>query len=265
MRDAFGREINYLRISVTDRCNLRCRYCMPEAGIDLLPRSEILSYEQITEIARVAVRMGIRKIRLTGGEPLVRKGVPELVRALRPIRGLGIIGMTTNGTMLAPLAAELATAGLDSVNISLDTLDPARYRFITRGGEIERALEGIRAAISARMAVKLNMVVSEEITKEEISALRDFAFSLGISVQTISRYSLQDKKKDGYVTDRPPSCSGCNRIRLLPNGVVRSCLHSDIDFKIDFNDIERSIAAAILAKPMRGLVSSTVSVGQIGG
>lgn len=265
MRDAFGRDITYLRISITDRCNLRCLYCMPEEGIHLLSHDDILSFEKIDAIARAAVRLGIRKIRLTGGEPLARKGVVELVRMLGAVPDLETLAMTTNGTLLAPLAQSLAEAGLDSVNISLDTLDSGRYRAITRRGNIDDAFDGMRAALLAGLVVKLNMVVLEDTTDAEIAAMRDFATSSGVALQTISRYSLQEEKRDGDGCDRPPPCACCNRMRLLANGVLRSCLHSDIDHKVDFDDIEGSIKAAILAKPEHGVVSSTLSVGQIGG
>lgn len=265
MRDLFGREINYLRISVTDRCNLRCVYCMPEEGIELIPHSEILSFERITEVARVAVRMGIQKIRLTGGEPLARKEMPALTRMLAEIPGLATLAMTTNGTLLAPLADELRAAGLDSVNVSLDTLDPAKYREITRGGEIAEAKAGVLAAVAAGLAVKINVVVSGDDGGEDVETLRDFAMRSGAAIQTISRYSLQERKRDGGEFDRPPPCSACNRLRLLANGTLRSCLHSDIDHKIDFSDIEGSILEAVRGKPARGAVSATRSVGQIGG
>lgn len=265
MRDAYGREIDYLRVSVTDRCNLRCRYCMPEDGIPLLAHEDILSFEQIEAVVRTAARMGFRKVRLTGGEPLARRGVSDLVAMLGRVRGIETLAMTTNGTMLAPLAANLAAGGLDSVNISLDTLDPARYRYLTRRGDIADALEGVDAAIAAGLAVKLNMVVMEDTADAEIAAMRDFAAGRGIALQTISRYSLQAQKGDSAEYDRPPPCSACNRIRLLANGVLRSCLHSDIDIKVDFSDIEGSIAVAVRSKPVHGAVSSTKSVGQIGG
>ena len=265
MRDSFGREITYLRISVTDRCNLRCFYCMPEEGIRLLSHDDILGFEEIDAISRAAVRLGVRKIRLTGGEPLVRRGIVELVGILGAIPGLETLAMTTNATLLAPIARRLKDAGLDSVNVSLDTLDPDRYRRITRLGDIDDALRGMRAAIDAELAVKINMVVLEDTTGEEVAAMRDFATSSGVGFQTILRYSLQEEKKDGVGCDRPPPCSRCDRIRLLANGVLRSCLHSDIDYRVDFDDIEGSLEAAIRAKPGHGAVSSTISVGQIGG
>ena len=265
MRDPFGREISYLRISVTDRCNLRCLYCMPESGIQLIPHADILSYERIAEIVAAAVRLGLHKIRLTGGEPLVRKGIVDLVGKLKAIPGLVTLAMTTNGTLLAPIAIDLAERGLDSVNISLDTLDPERFRLVTRRGELFDALAGMEAAINAGISVKINMVILPDTGQADIEAMREFARSKGVALQTIAQYSLQESKRDDYISDRPPPCASCNRIRLMANGRLRSCLHSDIDFKIDFDDIEGSLKAAILGKPAHGAVSSTPFVGQIGG
>jgi cyclic pyranopterin phosphate synthase len=265
MRDAFGREIEYLRVSVTDRCNLRCVYCMPEEGIRLIPHAHILSFEQIESIARAAVGLGMVKIRLTGGEPLVRKDLTHLVAMLGAIPGLKILAMTTNGTLLEPLAAALAASGLHSVNISVDTLDPERYRRITRGGDVRAALAGARAALACGLEVKFNMVVMDDTSREEIDALRDLADSMGAKMQTISRYSLQEDKRDGGEFDRPPPCGQCNRIRLLADGTLRSCLHSDIGIPVNFDDIAGSLRAAVLGKPNHGGVSSTLSVGQIGG
>ena len=265
MRDAFGREIEYLRISVTDRCNLRCVYCMPEEGVRLIPHADILSFEQIESIARVAVRLGMTKIRLTGGEPLVRRDLAHLVAMLGAIPGLKILAMTTNGTLLEPLAAGLAASGLDSVNISIDSLDPERYRRITRGGDLGAALAGARAARACGLEVKFNMVVMDDTSREDIDALRDLAASMSANVQTISRYSLQENKRDGGEFDRPPPCGRCNRIRLLAGGTLRSCLHSDLGIPVNFDDIEGSLRSAVLGKPNRGGVSSTPSVGQIGG
>ncbi len=265
MRDSFGREITYLRVSVTDRCNLRCLYCMPAEGIRLLEHGEILSYEQIALVVQAAARLGFRKVRLTGGEPLVRRDVARLVSLLRPIPGIETLAMTTNGTLLAPLAADLKTRGLDSVNISLDTLDPARYRELTRGGKLEEALEGIRAALAAGLPVKLNMVVLEETTPEEQDRMRRFAAGIGARIQLIARYRLEEPKRDGGRFDRPPPCERCDRLRLLADGRLRPCLHSGSAVRADFADIEGSIRAAVAAKPERGLACGDLAVRQIGG
>ena len=154
MFDSYGRRIDYLRISVTDRCNLRCTYCMPPEGVPLVSRAEILSYEEIAEVARAAVAMGITTIRLTGGEPLVRRGLVRLVEMLAAIGGIRDLAMTTNGILLARHARQLAAAGLHRVNVSLDATDPGRYAEITRGGDVRRVLAGIeagrRAGVGAR-------------------------------------------------------------------------------------------------------------------
>ena len=172
MRDTFEREITYLRISLTDRCNLRCTYCMPPEGVRKREHRDILSLEEIEEIAGEAVALGVQKIRLTGGEPLVRRGVADLCRRLRELPGLEELALTTNGVLLPGLAAELKAAGVDRVNISLDTLDPEKYRRITRTGALEDALAGIRAARDVGLTpLKLNCVLIGGFNDGEIPAL----------------------------------------------------------------------------------------------
>jgi cyclic pyranopterin phosphate synthase len=172
--DSFQRPINYLRISVTDRCNLRCIYCMPAEGVRLMSHHDILTYEEIYTVARAAAELGINKVRLTGGEPLVRSGLTELVQMLAQIDAIDDISLTTNGTLLSRYAAELKQAGLKRVNISLDTLKSGKFRFITRGSlNLDDVLEGIEAARSVGLnPVKLNMVVMSGINDDE---LLDFA------------------------------------------------------------------------------------------
>jgi cyclic pyranopterin phosphate synthase len=166
--DSYHRRIDYLRISITDRCNLRCIYCMPEEGITPLRHEDVLRFEEIARLVRIGAGLGIRHLRLTGGEPLVRKGVIELVGMLRQIPGIETLTLTTNGIALAPLAHELAQAGLDRVNISLDTLRPERYTAITRRGRLEDALAGIEAALAAGLApVKINNVVARGLNDDE--------------------------------------------------------------------------------------------------
>jgi len=152
MIDRFGRVINYLRISVTDRCNLRCKYCMPPAGVVLVRHEDILSFEEIDEVTRQGVSMGISKVRLTGGEPLVRRGIVTLVEMLAGIEGIHDLAMTTNGTLLADFAEELAAAGLMRVNVSLDAMDADRFAAMTGGGEVGAVLAGIDAAVAAGVA-----------------------------------------------------------------------------------------------------------------
>ncbi len=169
MIDSFGRPIHYLRISVTDRCNLRCVYCMPPGGIPWIPAKEILSYEETSRVVETAARLGIHSIRLTGGEPLVRKNIPELVQALSRIVGIQEVSLTTNGMLLEKLAQPLAEAGLKRVNISLDTLQSDKFRRITRGGEIERVWRGLEAVEAAGLSpLKLNTVVVRGVNEEEL-------------------------------------------------------------------------------------------------
>ncbi len=265
MFDSFGRDLKYLRVSVTDRCNLRCVYCMPAEGVKLLRHEDILSFEQIAEVVRVASRLCFAKVRLTGGEPLARKGLPELVSMLHALPDVKIVAMTTNGTLLAPLAADLKGRGLASVNVSLDTLDAARYAMLTRGGKLEDALSGIDAALAAGLPVKLNVVAMEDSTEEEFAALRAYARRVGADFQFIARYSLRDEKMDGGEYDRPPACGNCDRLRLLANGRLRPCLHGNIEVPVDFSDIEGSIAKAARLKPARGHTCDDLEVGQIGG
>ncbi len=265
MRDAAGRDIRYLRISVTDRCNLRCVYCMPARPVPRLPRAAILSYERIAEVAAAAARLGFTKFRLTGGEPLVRRDLPVLVSLLASIPRPREIAMTTNGTLLAPVAAELAARGLDSVNVSLDTLDAGRYRELTRGGDLDRAIEGIRAARAAGLPVKLNVVMDGAEAEAGLPAIRAWAAGIGAKVQTIARYRLDRAKEDGGAYDRPPRCAACDRIRLLADGTLRPCLHDPGGLPVDFGDIEGSLAAAVAAKPLRGGSAGERAVSMIGG
>jgi cyclic pyranopterin phosphate synthase len=173
LSDSFQRPINYLRISVTDRCNLRCVYCMPEEGVALMSHYDILSYEEIFTIVKAAAELGINKVRLTGGEPLVRAGLEDLVRLLAGIEAINDISLTTNGILLARYAAGLKDAGLMRVNVSLDTLQPEKFRRITRRGRLEDTLAGIAAARSVGLnPVKINMVVMAGVNDDEI---QDFA------------------------------------------------------------------------------------------
>lgn len=159
MRDRFGRTIDYMRVSVTDRCNLRCVYCMPPEGVPFVPHREILSFDEITRLCRIGAELGITRLKLTGGEPLVRRGLSELLGMLKGIPGIEQVTLTTNGTLLKEQINELVSNGLDSVNISIDTLDAGRYREVTRGGNLEKALEGLDAATGfPGLGVKVNCV-----------------------------------------------------------------------------------------------------------
>ncbi|PLX96391.1 MAG: GTP 3',8-cyclase MoaA [Desulfuromonas sp.] len=173
MLDRYGRSIDYLRLSITDRCNLRCRYCMPEEGVPPLSHGDILSYEELLRVAEAAVALGVRKIRITGGEPLVRKGVTSFIARLAALPGSPEIVLTTNGFLLAPLVSKLREAGLARVNVSLDTLRPERFVAITRRQGLDQVLDGLEAATAAGLTpLKLNMVPIAGVNDDEIA---DFA------------------------------------------------------------------------------------------
>jgi cyclic pyranopterin phosphate synthase len=169
LQDRHGRTIDYLRLSVTDRCNLRCRYCMPEEGVPSIAHGQVLSYEELLRVAAAAVRLGVRKLRVTGGEPLVRRGLAGFVRQLSALPGQPEIVLTTNGLLLAEHAAELRAAGLSRVNVSLDTLRAERFEAITRRPGLERVLAGLEAAErNGLVPVKLNMVPLRRVNEDEI-------------------------------------------------------------------------------------------------
>lgn len=186
MRDGHLREINYLRVSVTDRCNLRCRYCLPPEGVPLLPHPEILRLEEIHKVVRASVLVGIRKVRLTGGEPLIRRGLVRLVAMLREIPEIDDLALTTNGVHLASHIRELKDAGLRRVNISLDTLRPERYHWVTRGGELRDVWRGIDAALTHGLhPVKLNTVVIKGFNDDEVIDLARLTLKLPLHVRFI--------------------------------------------------------------------------------
>ncbi len=188
LSDSFQRPIDYLRISVTDRCNLRCIYCMPAEGINLFSHKDILSYEEIYRIATAAAELGIKKVRITGGEPLVRIGLSGLLRMLAQIDTIDDIALTTNGTLLSQYADELKAAGLRRVNISLDTLKPDKFRLITRGGNLDDVLAGIGAAGAAGLnPIKINVVVMAGINDDELLDLARKTIDEGWHVRFIER------------------------------------------------------------------------------
>ena len=169
MRDSFGRTIDYLRLSVTERCDLRCRYCMEEAGVPKRSHAEMLTLEELAEIGGAAVALGVRKIRLTGGEPLVRRGLLDLCRSLSALPGLSELCLTTNGAQLARFAAPLRAAGVSRLNISLDTLQPEKFAYLTRRGNLQDTLDGIAAAEAADFdRLKLNCVLMGGVNDDEI-------------------------------------------------------------------------------------------------
>lgn len=185
MKDQHGREINYIRLSITDRCNLRCQYCMPANGIDLKNCEQILRYEDFLRIVTAASELGIHKVRITGGEPLVRKGVIGFLEKLSVIPGIEEVALTTNGILLAGQAQALKNAGVQRLNISLDSLVPKTFTEMTRGGSLDAVLAGIRAAESVGMKIKLNMVVMRGINDQEVLSFAALSINNPWSVRFI--------------------------------------------------------------------------------
>ncbi|WP_028609908.1 GTP 3',8-cyclase MoaA [Paenibacillus harenae] len=227
LTDRFGRVHDYLRISVTDRCNLRCLYCMPEEGMTFTESENLLSYDQIVEVVEAGAELGISKLRITGGEPLIRPDLDGLIGRLSAIPGIRDIALTTNGIFLAKQAEALRAAGLNRVNISLDTLDSARFRFIARRGELKRVLEGIEAAAAVGFQpIKLNCVLLKEVNEDEIAAFLKLAYEQPMHVRFIEYMPighadenwrkhylpltrvLEVAEREGYSFNRGPNVHG---------------------------------------------------------
>ena len=302
MIDNYGRDINYIRISVTELCNLRCRYCMPEEGVEKRSHDEMMTAEETLAAARAAVSLGIRKIRITGGEPLVKRGIVRLCREIAGIEGVEELCITTNGTLLREFAKPLREAGVDRINISIDTLDSDKFAYITRRGELKDALDGIEAAFEAGFEkIKLNVVLMGgfnddeiadfvEMTRErdlEVRFIELMPIGGGIALDKVSFISCETvlekvpelealdmidgvasmyrlpgaKGRVGLI--RPISCSfcsGCNKIRLTADGMLKPCLHLDGEVSIRGlaeDDMASVMKQAILDKPqMRELMDA---------
>lgn len=266
MYDRFERNINYLRISVTDRCNLRCIYCMPEEGIQLMRHSDILSYDEITNFTKVAVGNGVTKVRITGGEPLVRKGITALVRMLHDIGGITDLSMTTNGLLLSQYAKELKSAGLHRVNISLDTVDPERFAEITRGGNLSDVIKGIEAAKNAGLyPVKINCVIKESRNELEAVAVTKFCTDNDLEIRYIRQMDLVRGHFSTVVGGTGGDCAACNRLRLTANGRLKPCLFDNVEFDIRKLGFEEAFKLAVDLKPACGSVNDTGSFYNIGG
>lgn len=265
MQDACAREITYLRLSVTDLCDFRCRYCMPAEGVAKRPHGEICSIEELTEIARQAVALGVRKIRLTGGEPLVRRGILTLCRNIAAIDGVEELCLTTNGAVLARLAAPLREAGVTRLNVSLDTLRPERFAYMTRVGHLEDVLAGLKAAGEAGFhSTKLNVVLMKGFNSDEIPDFVELSRRWPVEVRFIELMPIGQGTQEEFLPAsavleacpeleavdssgvarryRVPDgaglvgliepmshrfCNQCDRIRVTADGKLKPCLHSD--------------------------------------
>lgn len=266
MKDRFGRNITYLRISVTDLCNLRCKYCMPESGVESLCHSDILSIEEIVEIVKVASKNGIKKIRLTGGEPLVRRGFINLCKQISEINEIEDIAITTNGVYLKEMADELFENKVRRINFSLDTLIKEKYNDITRRNDFDKTMESLFYAIKKGFKVKINVVLIGGFNDDEIQDFVNLANKYDLEVRFIELMQIGETanwSKDKFVSNKivlekvpelefdgvsgvakiykikgqkgriglisPISCSfceDCNRIRLTSDGKLKPCLHS---------------------------------------
>lgn len=266
MFDRFNRSINYLRISVTDRCNLRCRYCMPEDGIRLMDHSEILSFEEIAEVVRVSVGLGIDKFRITGGEPLVRKDIAMLVRQIAAIEGVKDLSMTTNGIFLEEMAKPLRDAGLNRINISLDTVDTERFAQITRGGDLNRVLKGIEAAKDAGLhPIKINCVVLNSLGNQDAQKVREFGLKNNLEVRFIRQMNLESGEFSVVEGGEGGNCRLCNRLRLTANGMVKPCLFDEQEFSVREFGAQKALLLALDSKPLTGCFNRKGSFYNIGG
>lgn len=243
MKDTFAREITYLRVSITDRCNLRCRYCMPEEGVCKLSHRDVLSFEEIEEIVYAAAELGIKKVRITGGEPLVRKGCPELCGKIAKIPGIEEVTLTTNGVLLEQQALALKEAGVHRVNVSLDTLDPEKYRKITGGGSIDPVLRGLEAAYKVGLTpLKLNTVLIGGFNDDEIPAFVEMTRNTPVELRFIELMPLGPGAEfgeeaylsgDTVLRQMPslaplPADGGVARLYQLPGGIGRVGLISPL-------------------------------------
>lgn len=266
MYDSYNRRINYLRVSVTDRCNLRCTYCMPEEGISLMSHSEILPYEEMASVIREAVTLGITKVRITGGEPLVRRGILDFVAMVATIPGITDLGLTTNGILLEEFAAGLAQSGLHRINVSLDTTDPAKFNLITRGGDISRVFRGIEAAKAAGLnPVKINCVVKNSSGEPDALAVKEYCRIHDLEVRFIHEMDLESGCFTVVEGGKGGDCLQCNRLRLTADGYIRPCLFSDLKFSTRQLGIRQALEQAIGLKPEKGSTNAVNKFHNIGG
>lgn len=266
MFDSFNRHINYLRISVTDRCNLRCEYCMPEEGIRLMHHKDILTFEEIIEVVRVAVGLGVDKVRITGGEPLVRRGIVGLVEMISELEGIRDLSMTTNGILLEEFAAPLKAAGLQRINISLDTIDPEHFRKITRGGDISKVLKGIDKALEAGLSpVKINCVIKKSNEEPEAVKVREFCQEKGLHIRYIREMDLENGEFYVVHGGSGGDCARCNRLRLTANGMIKPCLFNDMEYSVRELGAKKALELALDNKPACGTVNRKGEFYNIGG
>ncbi len=253
MLDRFGRKINYLRISVTDRCNQRCYYCMPKSGITLIKHEEILSYEEILKITTELVEMGIDKVRLTGGEPLVRRGIVSLVAMLSGIEGIKDLSMTTNGVLLSEYAEDLKKNGIGRINVSLDSINPGTYKKITNTDRLDDVLDGLKTVQKLGFnPIKLNCVIKKSRKEKDAQEVAEFAGENGFEIRFIRMMNIEKGEFWPVEGGNGGNCENCNRLRLTSDGRLFPCLFSDISFSVKELGAKKALRLALNHKPKSG-------------
>jgi len=239
---------------------------MPAKGIEMLNHDEILSFDEIVEVTKIAVSLGVDKVRITGGEPLVRKGIVDLIKLIASIDGINDLAMTTNGVLLSRFAQPLADSGLNRVNISLDTMDPDKYRNITRLGNIDDVFRGIEAAKHAELQpIKINCVIKKYSDEPDALAVKKFASENDLEVRFIPEMNLEEGSFGKVEGGEGGNCKSCNRLRLTATGKIKPCLFSDIEFNVRELGPEAAINLALGNKPQSGTVNHVNQFHNIGG
>jgi GTP 3',8-cyclase len=266
MLDRFDRNIRYLRVSVTDRCNLACDYCTEGAPARHAAKDDILSFEEIAETVRIGAGLGIDKVRLTGGEPLMRKDLSILVSMIARIKSITDLSLTTNGTLLREHALSLKEAGIARINVSLDTIDREEYERITGFDMLPRVIEGIEAARHAGFSpIKLNCVIDASPEDPRPAGVLSFAKENGYDVRFIKRMNLKEGVFGAVRGGEGGKCSLCDRLRLTCDGRILPCLFDDKAFSIRELGIEEAFRKAVREKPASGKKSSSHTIQSVGG
>jgi len=239
---------------------------MPAGGVDLMSHQDILSFEEIAAVVKHGAKQGITKVRITGGEPLVRRNISALVAMLASVPGITDLAMTTNGTLLEGMARELKDAGLNRINISLDTMDPERYAEITRGGDLQPVLRGIREAVKVGLLpVKLNCVIREHSGEPDARSVAEWGREVGAEVRYIHMMTLHQGSFSQVEGGDGGNCASCNRLRLTANGLLKPCLFHNSGFSIRELGIGQAYAEALKHKPVCGSFNNTGTFYNIGG
>jgi cyclic pyranopterin phosphate synthase len=239
---------------------------MPEEGVELLDHKEILSFDEIVDLTKAAVRKGVEKVRITGGEPLIRKGIVDLVKMIGEIDGIKDYSMTTNAIRLDEFADELAKAGLQRVNISLDTINSEKFKQITRGGDIQKVFDGIQAAKKAGLEpIKINCVIKDNNQELDAIEVAKYCKETGLHIRYIKEMDLEKGEFSVVDGGTGGDCGTCNRLRLTANGKIKPCLFSDISYNVRELGAERAIDLAIGSKPQSGHTNLTGKFYNIGG